>query len=437
LVLGLVAALVLAACGSDDEDAAADEEITLRLGVSMTPAELETFQQGLDAIRAEHPNWNIELEQTPQDGVVEKINSQIASDTLPDVVQVQGLNAQPWIRQGAFLDLTTRANDSANFDIADFNANALSQFEYEDKVYGIPFTVAPDVVYYNKAMFDAAGLDYPTDDWTFEDLRELAIQLTLDADGNTPEDEGFDPNNIVQWGMNVTPSNIFGRYFAIPFGGDPCVNPECTEMDWTTAEVVDALEWWASLSAEDYAAPYDPYSGNQTGVPGDPFVAGLAAMGYNGFFAVGQLNATGEIQYDVVEPPVGPAGVRATPISTSGWAIAENSANSEAAWELIQELSSAAFMEQYWADPGHGVPARTSAADAILESETAPENRQAIIDALEYGEVLYPNTAGAFEAYGKTQETFFGIMSGETPVEEGARQITDSANEILSKDRSE
>ncbi|MGH9172953.1 MAG: extracellular solute-binding protein [Vicinamibacterales bacterium] len=466
LLVALLLIPLLAGCGGDDDDdptataavgsepttsaspaattasadaspttaGAADEEVTLRLGVSMTPAELETFEAGIDAISAAHPNWTIELEQTPQEGIIERMNTQIAGDDLPDVVMVQGLMAQQWIRQDVFLDLSTFAGEEA-FAVDDFWSGAVDQFRWNDGLYGIPNTVAPDVVYYNKAMFDAAGLDYPTDDWTFDDLREMAIALTLDGNGNNPTDADFDPDNVVQWGFNLTPNNIWSRHLLLPFGADPCVNEDCTEVNFASPEVVGALEWWAGLSRDDYAAPYDPYSGNQTGVPGDPFSAGLAAMGYNGFFLVGQLNATGTMEYDIVQPPTGPDGSRHTTLSTNGWAIPATSEHQDAAWALITELTAPEFLETYWAQPGHAVPARTSASQAILNPSAAPENQEAILAALEYAQVFRPFTASAFEVYAATTETFVAIMKGDLTAEEGAEQIDTTANEVLAKDR--
>jgi multiple sugar transport system substrate-binding protein len=417
------------AAGSGD-----DEEVTLRLGVSMTPAELESFEDGLDAIRAKHPNWTIELEQTPQEGIIERMNTQIAGDDLPDVVMVQGLMAQQWIRQDVFIDLADLAG-GAEFNVDDFWAGAVDQFRWNDGLYGIPNTVAPDVVYLNKAMFEAAGLDLPTDDWTFEEMRDLAVHLTLDSEGRDASDRDFDPESITQWGLNVTPNNIWSRHYLLPFGADPCVNEDCTEVNFADPDVVEAMEWWASLSRDDHAAPYDPYSGNQTGVPGDPFSAGLAAMGYNGFFVVGQLNATNAFEYDIVQPPMGPDGTRATTLSTNGWAIPATTENQEAAWALITELTSPEFLEAYWAKPGHAVPARQSAADAILNPDAAPANQQAILDALEYAQVFRPFTASAFEAYGATTEIFVETMKGDISVEEGMTEIDETANAILEKDR--
>ncbi len=473
IALALISVLVLASCGGDDDDATATpdssgeaaqtttavdeptqaetaantteepaetattsdgEAITLRLGVSMTPNELEDFKGGLEMIEEAHPNWTIELEQTPQDGIVEKINTQIASDTLPDVQMVQGLFAQPWIRQEVFLDLTERSG-SAEFAVDDFWGGALEQFQWNDSLYGIPNTASPDIVFYNKTMFDEAGVDYPTDDWTFDEMKELALQLTLDSDGNNATDPDFDKDNVVQWGFNITPNSIWTRHLLTPLGGDPCAVPDCTTLQFADPDVVEALEWWADLSVNYNAAPYDPYSGNQTGVPGDPFAAGLAAMGYNGYFLIGQLAGSDEIDYDIVQPPSGIDGLRATPLSTNGWAISASSEQQDAAWELIQELTSTEFLAQYWALPGHGVPARKSAASDIINPDNPPENQQAVLEALEYGRVFVPSTSTAFEVYGKTSEYFMAMMSGETPVEEAATEVDTVGNEILAADR--
>jgi multiple sugar transport system substrate-binding protein len=350
----LLLGTLLAGCGSPlgDDD---DEQVTLRLGVQMTAPELASFEEGLAQIREDHPEWNIVLEQTPQEGFQEKFNSQIASSTLPDVIQLGISHAQQGAGQGALLDLTDLI-ESEDFNTDDFWAGALDPYLSDGNLYGIPFSASPDVLFYNTAMFDAAGLPYPTDEWTFEDVKAAAVKLTLDENGNSADSPDFDPDAVVQWGFNTAPAHVFSRnVFLLPFGGDPCVNERCDEMAFAAQPVVDAMSWWVDLVAVKHAAPYDPYSGNQTGVPGDPFIAGLAAMGMNGYFAVGQLNAVGTLQYDIVQPPMGPDGQRSTALSISGYGIAANSAQPEAAFELVQELTSADFVASYWAEDGHGV----------------------------------------------------------------------------------
>ncbi len=118
------------------------------------------------------------------------------------------------------------------------------------------------MVFYNKTMFDAAGLEYATDAWTYEDMREAAVQLTLDSAGRNPTDPDFDPENIVQWGWNGSLTFFWQRHLVRAFGADWCLNEDCSLMDFTSPEVVAAASWWASLVQEDRAALHDPYGGH-------------------------------------------------------------------------------------------------------------------------------------------------------------------------------
>jgi multiple sugar transport system substrate-binding protein len=381
-----------------------------------------------------HPEWNIVLENVPQSGIVEKINAQLTANELPDIVRLTGLFSHQWIRKNAFIDLTNYIQGS-NVDLNDFYSGPLSQFEYQEKLWGLPDTAAPDVVFYNKGMFDAAGLSYPTDNWTFEDMHQAAIKLTLDANGNNPENPDFDPSTIQQWGWNGGITNLWQRHLVRPFGADFCENDDCTLMNFTDPTTLEAVNWWASLVNQDHAAPYDPYGGSQTGIPGDPFTAGKAAIGYNGFFAVGQLNEIGNLDYDIVQPLIGNDGNRYTSLSTNGYLISAGSAHSEAAWELTQALLDPQFLEETWGKPGHSVPARRSASKSAVNLSHPPENQDAILAALEYGEVFKPYTSSAFEAFGKTSDLFIQAMKGEVNLADSLAEIEKIANETLARDR--
>jgi multiple sugar transport system substrate-binding protein len=411
-----------------------DEAVTLRLGVALTPQELATFQEALTALDEAHPEWTVVLEVTSQQGVIEKVNTQLAANELPDVFRAQGLQVQQWIRQGAFLPLDSYLAES-DLNLDDFFPGPVEQFRWQGQLWGLPDTAAPDIVFYNKDMFDAAGLGYPTDDWTFETMRETAVLLTLDENGRNPTDPDFNPEQIVQWGWNGSLSHFWQRHMVRPFGGDFCQNDDCTLMTFTAPETVEAMEWWAALTHEDYATLYDPYGGSQTGIPGDPFIAGKAAMGFNGFFAIGQLNDAGNINYDVVQPFLGADGNRYTPLSTNGYVIAANSEHPEAAWALIEALTTAEFLSQTWGQPGHSIPAFRPAAESILNSGQPPANQGAILAAMEYGEVFKPYTASAFAAFGATGDLIIQAMRGDRPVGEIAAEIEQAANEALADDR--
>lgn len=414
----------------------AAEPVTLRLAVSLTPQELETFQPALTAVDEAHPEFDINLEVIPQQSVVEKINTQLAAGDMPDVFRAQGLQVQQWIRQDAFLDLTALINEN-NLNTAEFYPGPLEQFVWQDKLYGIPDTAAPEIAFYNKAMFDAAGLDYPTDDWSLEDMRTAAVLLTLDEEGRNPTDPDFDPEAIVQWGWNGSLTYFWQRHLVQPFGGEFCANVDCTLMTFTSPETIEAVQWWADFTHLDHATLYDPFGGSQTGVPGDPFMAKKAAMGYNGFFFVGQLNSSSDIEYDIVQPFADENGNRYTTLSTNGYVISADTEHPEAAWMLVEALTEADFLASTWGEPAHAVPARRTAAESVINLDHAPANQQAIVAAMEYGEVFKPYTSSAFAVYGQTAELFQGMMKGEASVPETLAEIEQIANETLALDRGE
>jgi multiple sugar transport system substrate-binding protein len=434
LAMALVApAALLAACApaGGEVPPAATQPVSLRLGVQMTPQELQTFRPAVERLAAAR-GWTIAIEETPQAAFTERLNAQVVAGTLPDVQHVQGLFAQQFIRQNAFLDLSARLDQAAR---EAFYPGPLAQFVYGERYWGVPFSAAPDVVFFNTAMFDAAGLAYPDASWTFDRMREAARTLTRDAAGRMPGDAGFDPQTIVQWGWGISPSSIWSRFLLQPLGGETCADADCTTLRLTDPATIAALEWWAEMAQQDFSVPYDPYGGSQTGVPGEPFVAGKAAMSSNGFFAVGQLNAQGGIPYDIAQPLLGRDGRRTTALSVQGFVIAATSASPDAAWELVRELTDGAFMAEAWAKPGHGVPARRDAATTILDPGRPPKSQQAILDALEYAEILRPDTASAFEAFSKTSGLFTQMMKGELSVPDGAARVEQLANQALARDR--
>ena len=341
--------------------------VTLRLLVSLSPQELKTFQPALEALDAAHPEWNVALETVPQEDFFKDLNAQIAAGTLPDVVRVSGLQVQQWLRQGAFLDLTDKLSAA---ELADFYPGPLEQFCWQAKLWGIPDTAAPTLVFYNKTMFDAAGLAYPTDNWTFEDMRQAAVQLTLDANGRNPTNPAFDPDTIVQWGWNGSLDHIWRRHALQSLGADWCVNDDCTVLDMTSPEVVAAAAWWASLVQEEQAGLHDPFGGSQTGIPGEAVLAGKAAMGFNGYFAVGQHNESGAIAYDIVQPFLATDGNRYSVLSTNGYVISATSKHPKEAWALMQALLEPAFLAKVWGHEGHFVPPRKSADQSVLSPQT-------------------------------------------------------------------
>ena len=101
----------------------------------------------------------------------------------------------------------------------------------------------------------------------------------------------------------------------------------------------------------------------------------------------------------------------------------------------MQALTAPEFLATTWAQPGHAVPARRSAAHDLGSLADIPGADVAIREAMEVGQVFKPYTANAFAAYGATVDLFTRMNTGALPVAEALAAIEASANEALAPDR--
>src|SRR5207244_531681 len=101
------------------------------------------------------------------------------------------------------------------YDLTAFADSQVKVNQEGDKLYGVPFGVYPGVLFYNKDLFDAAGLDYPPSkfgdkykldgkdvDWSWDTVYAIAKKLTFDKAGKDATDKAFDSANIVQFGLD-------------------------------------------------------------------------------------------------------------------------------------------------------------------------------------------------------------------------------------------
>ena len=159
-------------------------------------------------------------------------------------------------------------------------------------------------------------------------------------------------------------------------------------------------------------------------------------MGSNGTFAIGQLNAAGTIDYDIVQPFLGTDGKRHTPLSTNGYVIAAKSGHPDQAWALIQALVAPAFLESTWGKPGHAVPARRSVASSVIDTSHPPVEPEGDPrgDGGRRG-VPAVHRRRARAAYDRTLDLFTKMNTGALPIPDALAQIEAAANEALAADR--
>jgi multiple sugar transport system substrate-binding protein len=196
-------------------------------------------------------------------------------------------NFLDYAARNAMLDLSPYI-ERDNLDVAAlYGAGRMVNVTYEDKVYAVPKDSDDPALYYNKDLFDAAGLEYPAPDvenaWTWDEFVEVAKQLTLDRSGNNASNPNFNPEDIGQYGIDF--QRWWGGWMtAIYMGGNDFANEDGTALTINEPDAVDALQKFQDLIFVHHVAP--TASALQSSSADALFEAGQLAMLMNGHWKV-------------------------------------------------------------------------------------------------------------------------------------------------------
>jgi multiple sugar transport system substrate-binding protein len=381
-----------------------------------SPEELAVWQVIVDEFQAANPGISVNVEVSDWDSYWNRLQTLFAGGTPPDVFAMDAPLYRDWQSRGVLLNLQPYldANPAALDGVYPVTLQA---YQLEDGIYGLPRDFQTIVLFYNKDLFDAAGMAYPDDTWTMDDLRAAAQQLTLDNDGDGVTDQwGFTTD---LWDMELFwSSTIWG------FGGQ-ILSEDYTQTLLAEGPARDAWHFINGMMVEDRSMP-DP---TQVATYGDPFAAGVAAMTTYGHWVVPEYAAL-PFGWDVAPMPAGPAR-RATSVNSAGFVIAQASANADAAWQFVQyaigEVGQSRLTELGFALP----VLQTVAESAVyLEQESAPINHQVFLDALEYANVK-PSFRGYEEWAGVVGDGLLPVWNGEISIDEALDTLVPMANDVL------
>jgi len=201
--------------------------------------------------------------------------------------------------------------------------------------------------YANVGLFEKAGLDLPTEGYTYDEYLTIAQQLTIDKNGNNASSPDFDPNNVVQWG---TSSPYWGgdtgwwrgfQSFLYSFGAHTISDDGKKTTGFVNSDkAVAAWGWYRDAIHKHHVAPSATYLAS-TGVGNDKMFSQnqLAIAGtYWGPWFQDTFNKTPDLKWAVIPLPTGPGGHHAA-IMWMGWGINSKSKHPAEAWQLLKWLT--------------------------------------------------------------------------------------------------
>jgi len=331
--------------------------IVIRAGTGDGGDGLTPHQQIIQNFEDKNPNVIVQLEPVSGRDYYARLLTQLAAKAAPDIMQVGDDAVPSFVSKNAFLPLDDLIK-SAGFDTSIYLPGLLDPGKINGKQYLLPKDYTPLAVYYNKKLFDAAHLDYPTDGWTWDDLLATAQKLTLkDASGK-----------VVQWGIQLPgPWTTGFEYWVAAAGGSLISSDGKSFVGYMDSDkVLRAVQFYADLYNKYQVAP-QPADLNAFGGGNTEFAGGKAAMMLFGRWPQSGLLKNPNVVLGVVAPPKD--AVRANVLFWGGFGIASSARDPGTVFKYLSYVSGepGAQVWKNWALPAVTSVAKSSgmAADPI------------------------------------------------------------------------
>ncbi len=414
---GLLASLVLGGCGEDGSQS----DTVLRVANWGSPAVESSFmaleRQILQEFEQLIPGTRVHVEQIPGHGqYVPKLVMMHVSGSVPDVVHLDASSAAVFIENDVLLDLTPFIESDSTFTLDDYFDNVVNIARRGEQLYAIPLDFTPMVMYYNKKLFDAAGVAYPQPSWTWDDFLQTAKRLTVFPEGaRQPTQYGFNFENVMPFWVLWLWTN--GGEVLSPDG-------QMASGYFDSPASVEAMTFLVDLMLRHRVAPS---LAERAAAGVDLFLDGRAAMDLKGHWMMIDYRARG-LEVGIVPLPTNNREP-VTVIYEAGLAITRQCAHPELAWEYIKHITSADVQIRRVAS-GLAISANKRAAAHYADDPT----EAAFLRAVQYAR---PPRGAQVERYPACEdlgrEMMEDIQYGGLPVEEAMRRTAKLMDAVLAQ----
>ncbi|GGJ51628.1 ABC transporter substrate-binding protein [Virgibacillus salexigens] len=410
ILLGFL--IAVSAC-SQEEDATADGDSTITY--AYWDKNQEDMLKGIvQEFNQEYPNIHVKLELTPYDQYFTKLDAAATGGGLPDVFWMNGPNFVKYASND-MLEPINEYIEEDNLDLSPYPEGLLGLYQYEKTTYALPKDYDTVGLWYNKELFDKAGVSYPDETWKWEDLVDASQKLT-------------NPDKDI-YGVAAYIQDAQASYFnTILANNGYVISEDKKESGFDDPNTIEGLQKYHDLIHKHEVSP--THAQMETTEAASMFESGKVAMLFQASYMIPQFKANEYTNANVDVALLPEMKKRANVIHGLGNVIAKNSANKAAAWEFVKFLSSekAATMQ---AESGI-IPAYEGTQDAWLKS-TPNFNLQAFLDMAEVAEP-YPVSKDTDKWSSIIQDNLAKAWSGQMTVEEASEVIDKEMEKVLEEE---
>ena len=410
IVVVLVSCVLGAGCGRGPQS----NKTKLTLFTWVQPEERAVNEELIADFEGQHPNLDVTLINDPSQRAMDKLQTSIAAGKAPDVMSIHGAYFLPLAAKGALLDLEPLIKGDPQFDLGDFYPQILPICRYKGQLYSLPRFASVYVLFYNKDLFDEAGVKYPSDSWTWDDYLAAAKKLTRHSSDPNQERWGC---IIDFWGARIYPW--------IWQNGGQILDESRRRCLLDQPPAMEALQFLVDLQFKYKVAPR--ISQEDARETRERFKAGQVAMFMSGAWDVQVLKRAPSLRWDVAPLPKKKA--RATLAGTENYGISSKTAHPKEAWELFTYLLGPKAQERM-AAAVEKQPSRKSVAEGPYLRAKVNYNRRVFVDALGYGKLAL-NVPEWDRISHLIQDRLDEIWIGQKSVAQGMRQAAEEVTQEL------
>jgi multiple sugar transport system substrate-binding protein len=372
------AALALAACtsdGGDDVSPSTGEPTTVSVWVSGDPEETQAFVDVADAFEASQDAIDVDLVAIAErDDLIARLSNSLAGGEPPDVFLLNYRYLGPFEAKGALEPVGPYLDVSSALSPGDFYPEAMTVFQNDGVQTCMPQNVSSLVLYYNRALFEAAAVDPPpAEGWAWNDMVAAADELTHDTDGD---------GTIDVYGLGTDVEIVRLAPFIWSNGGELVDDPERpTRFTMGSLRAIQAVQSFLDLRGVAGVTPTDEEA--ESADFETRFLDGTLAMLLESRRVVPSLRTITDFEWDVAQLPV--HRQPATVLHSDAYCMTAASEHKDQAWRFL-EFALGAEGQEIATATGRTVPSLVSVAEspAFLGSSVPPASSQVFLDNIAY-----------------------------------------------------
>ncbi|MDR1265593.1 MAG: sugar ABC transporter substrate-binding protein [Propionibacteriaceae bacterium] len=358
------------------------------------------------AFEADNPGIKIAVETVPYADYAAKLQTALAGGTEADVFELEYEPFVSYAKAGVLADIT-------GIDTSVYSPSLIQAYQSDGKQFALPESFSTVVLFYNQDLFDAAGLDYPTDSWTWADETKAAEALT-------DKDKGV-------WG-DYQPISYNEFYKTVAQSGGQFLNAEGTATAFNDQAGLAAAEWLTGKSGK--TMPTDADGANSPDFDTNLFISGKLAMWHMGIWRFSTIaEKAPDMNWDIVVEPGNTQ--KASAMFSNAVAISAKSQVQDAAqrWLAFYTASQTTIdtrLAKNWELPPVADQSKLDAYVAI----TPPANRQAVLDSLD-AVALAPVVERQQEMQDIINDELAAVAAGRTPAADALANMRTKVDPLL------